>query len=119
VRSGRRAGFTYRACYDAQAGYPQWPREYGRGKHLYFYDNHPRYGFAGVRRQTWFPYGIQIALHGREWLRRALDRERIAYVVHGHKFLHVADYERAQRLPAWQNDARWASPARTASCSSR
>ena len=72
-------------------------------------DTRPPYGFASVRRQTWFPYGIQIALNGREWLRRALDQERIAYVLHGNKFLHIADYDRAQQLLARQNDARWAS----------
>lgn len=108
VWSSVEAGFTYRACFDAQAGFPQLRREWGRCKHLYFYYDHPRYGFASVRLQTWFPYGIQIALNGREWLRRALDKERIAYVVHGNKFLHVADYDRAQRLLARQNDARWA-----------
>jgi hypothetical protein len=102
------AGSTYRACYDAQAGFPQLRKEYGRHKHLYFYYDHSQYGFASVRLQTWFPYGIQIALNGREWLRRALDKHRIAYVVHGNKFLHIADYDRAQRLLAAQNDARWA-----------
>lgn len=107
VWSSVEAGFTYRACCDAQAGYPQLRREWGRCKHLYFYYDPPRYGFASVRLQTWFPYGIQIALNGREWLRCALDRDRIAYVVHGNKFLHVADYDRAQRLLARQNDARW------------
>jgi len=108
VWSSVEAGFSYRACYDAQAGFPQLRREFGRCKHLYFYYDHPRYGFASVRLQTWFPYGIQIALNGREWLRRALDQRRIAYVVHGNKFLHVADYSRAQRLLDAQNDARWA-----------
>jgi hypothetical protein len=108
VWSSVEAGFSYRACYDAQAGFPQLRREFGRCKHLYFYYDHPRYGFASVRLQTWFPYGIQIALNGREWLRRTLDRQGIAYVVHGNKFLHVADYARAQRLLAMQNDTRWA-----------
>jgi hypothetical protein len=108
VWSSVEAGFTYRACYDAQAGFPQLRREYGRHKHLYFYYDHPQYGFASVRLQTWFPYGIQIALNGREWLRRALDKHRIAYVVHGNKFLHIADYSQAQRLLAAQSDARWA-----------
>jgi hypothetical protein len=108
VWSSVEAGSTYRACYDAQAGFPQLRREFGRCKHLYFYYDHPQYGFASVRLQTWFPYGIQIALNGREWLRRDLDKHHIAYVVHGNKFLHVADYGRAQRLLAAQNDARWA-----------
>jgi hypothetical protein len=108
VWSSVEAGSTYRACYDAQAGFPQLRREFGRCKHLYFYYDHPQYGFASVRLQTWFPYGIQIALNGREWLRRDLDRHGIAHVVHGNKFLHIADYGQAQRLLTAQNDARWA-----------
>lgn len=108
VWSSVEAGSTYRACYDAKAGFPQLRKEYGRCKHLYFYYDHPEHGFASVRLQTWFPYGIQIALNGREWLRRALDKHRMAYVVHGNKFLHIADYARAQQLLAAQNDARWA-----------
>lgn len=107
VWSSTEAGCTYRACYDAEAGFPQLRREFGRHKHLYFYYDHPQYGFASVRLQTWFPYGIQIALNGREWLRRTLDQHRIAYVVHGNKFLHIADYDQAQRLLAAQSDARW------------
>ena len=63
---------TYKAHYDAQAGFPQLRSEYSRCKHLYFYYDHADYGFLSVRLQTWFPYGIQIALNGREWLRRAL-----------------------------------------------
>ena len=55
VWSSVEAGFTYRACYDTQAGHPQLRREFGRCKHLYFYYDHPRYGFASVRLQTWFP----------------------------------------------------------------
>ena len=99
---------TYKAHYDAQAGFPQLRSEYSRCKHLYFYYDHADYGFLSVRLQTWFPYGIQIALNGREWLRRALDKQRIPFVLHGNKFLHIADYARAQKLLAAQSDARWA-----------
>jgi hypothetical protein len=98
---------TYRAHYDAQAGFPQLRRDFARCKHLYFYYDHPLYGFLSVRVQTWFPYGIQIALNGREWLRRSLDKERIDFVLHGNKFLHMADYARAQKLLDAQTDARW------------
>ena len=98
---------TYRARYDAQAGFPQLRSEYSRCKHLYFYYDHADYGFLSVRLQTWFPYGIQIALNGREWLRRSLDKHNIPFVLHGNKFLHIADYLRAQKLLAAQSDARW------------
>lgn len=98
---------TYRAHYDATAGFPQLRHTSSRCKHLYFYYDHPQYGFMSVRLQTWFPYGIQIALNGREWLRRAMDKQRLDYVVHGNKFLHIADYSEAQKLLNSQTDARW------------
>lgn len=98
---------TYRARFDAQAGFPQLRNDFSRCKHLYFYYDHADYGFMSVRLQTWFPYGIQIALNGREWLRRSLDKEHVKYVIHGNKFLHIADYKRAQQLLEMQTDARW------------
>ena len=80
---------TYRSTYDAIAGYPQLRSDHSRCKHLYFYYDHPDYGFMSIRLQTWAPYGIQIALNGREWLHRLLDKEKSAYVIHGNKFLHL------------------------------
>ena len=99
---------TYRACYDAKAGFPQLRSEYSRCKHLYFYYDHADYGFMSIRLQTWFPYGIQIALNGREWLRRCLDKRAVDYVLHGNKFLHIADYRQAQKGLDAQTDTRWA-----------
>jgi len=98
---------TYRAHYDATAGYPQLRFGYSRCKHLYFYYDHADFGFMSIRLQTWFPYGIQIALNGREWLRRSLEKEGIEFVVHGNKFLHIGDYKRAQELLNTQIDTRW------------
>jgi len=98
---------TFRACYDAKAGFPQLRHLFSRCKHLYFYYDHPLYGFMSVRLQTWFPYGIQIALNGREWLRRSLEKRKIEFIVHGNKFLHIADYRQAQKLLSAQLDSRW------------
>lgn len=98
---------TYRSTYDAIAGYPQLRFDNSRCKHLYFYYDHPNYGFMSIRLQTWAPYGIQIALNGREWLRRSLDKEKSAYVIHGNKFLHLENYDLAQRLLDSQLDTRW------------
>ena len=50
---------------------------------------------------------IQIALNGREWLRRALDKEGCRYLIAGNKFLHIDDYALAQRLLDQQLDTRW------------
>jgi hypothetical protein len=60
-----------------------------------------------VRLQTWAPYEVQIALNGREWLKRLLDKSGVKYVLDGNKFLDIEDFEFAQRLLESQLDTRW------------
>lgn len=101
------AGSTYRATFDRVAGFPQLRMDNTRCKHLYFYYDHPIYGFMSVRLQTWFPFSIQIAVNGREWLRRSLDTAGCAYLRHDNKFLALADYPLARQLLNKQLDTRW------------
>lgn len=98
---------TYRSTFDETAGYPSLQHTDSRCKHLYFYYDHPDYGFMSIRLQTWAPYGIQIAINGREWLRRSLDKEKCKYIVDGNKFFHIDDYELAQVLLDSQLDTNW------------
>ena len=107
VWSALESCWSYRAQYSAQAGHPLLRKEPMKCKHLYFYFDHPRYGFMNIRLQTWFPYHIQMALNGREWLRRSLEKAGSDFVVRGNKFLHLDDYGRAQRLLDRQLDTRW------------
>jgi len=100
-------GSSYRAVYCAEAGFPQLRHYQVQCKHLYFYFDDSEYGFMNIRLQTWFPYHIQICLNGREWLRRELEQEGINVFVHGNKFLHIADYQKAQQLLDKQLDARF------------
>ena len=89
---------TFRAAFDPGAGRPRLRPDSSKCKHLYFYHNHAEFGFMSVRLQTWFPYGIQIALNGREWLRRGLELQGVAHTADGNKFLSVRDFAAAQRL---------------------
>jgi hypothetical protein len=89
---------TFRSTYDANSNYPFLRGEKSKCKHLYYYFDDPVYGFMSVRLQTWAPYEIQVALNGREWLRRSLDASGCGYAVEGNKFLHIDDYDLAQRL---------------------
>ena len=98
---------TYKAVFDKQASFPQLKKTESRCKHLYFYYDHPDLGFMSIRLQTWAPFEIQIALNGREWLRRLLDKECVRYIMQGNKFLHIDDYEIAQQLMDTQLDTRW------------
>ena len=99
--------YSYKARYCAKSGFPQLRGEWTKCKHLYFYFDHQDFGFMNIRLQTWFPYHIQLALNGREWLRRSLEREHCDFVAKGNKFLHIGDYVLAQRLLDQQLDTRW------------
>jgi hypothetical protein len=89
---------TFRSAYDPQKTYPSLRSEWSKCKHLYYYFDNLVYGFMSVRQQTWAPYEIQVALNGREWLRRSLDAAGCGYIVNGNKFLHIDDYGLAQAL---------------------
>jgi hypothetical protein len=89
---------TYKSTYDTTSTYPLLKFGRSKCKHLYFYFDDPVYGFMSVRLQTWAPYEIQVALNGREWLRRSLDKAGCGYFADRNKFLHIDDYELAQRL---------------------
>lgn len=92
------AGQSYRACFDRAKGFPQLRWEEVRCKHLYLYLDHEDFGFCDLRIQTWFPFQVQFAFNGREWLRRQLDGAGIAYRRSGNKFLEIANPQVAQRL---------------------
>jgi len=98
---------SFKAVYNAKAGYPQITFNQTRCKHLYMYFDHPAFGFMSIRIQTWAPYDIQIAMNGREWLRRLLDEAGVEYYRVGNKFFHIEDYEKAQQLMNTQLDTRW------------
>ena len=98
---------TFKAVYDANAGFPQLKSHNSRCKHLYFYYDHADYGFMSIRLQTWAPYEIQIALNGREWLKRSLDKAGSKYILAGNKFLDLEDFKLAQTLLNSQLDTRW------------
>ena len=98
---------TFKAVYDKGAGYPKIKANQSRCKHIYFYFDHEDYGFMSIRLQTWAPYEIQIAMNGREWLKRSLDKAGVKYVLDGNKFLDIEDYEYAQQLLDSQLDTRW------------
>lgn len=98
---------SFKAKFCAQAGYPRLHKVWTKCKHLYFYYDHPQYGFMNIRLQTWFPYHVQICLNGREWLRRQLEDADVDFVSRRNKFFHIDDYALAQQLLDRQLDTRW------------
>jgi hypothetical protein len=45
-------------------------------------------------------------LNGREWLRRSLEQNKIDFLAHSNKLLHISDYQEAQYFLNKQLDAR-------------
>ena len=78
-----------------------------RCKHLYVYLDHESYGFMSIRIQTWFPYRIQIAMNGREWLARQLEKAGIGYERQGNKILQVERFDAMQPLLDQQLRTNW------------
>lgn len=107
VWSALESCWSYKACFSKEAGYPQLRRCTTKCKHLYFYLLHPEYGFMQLRLQTWFPYHVQVAMNGREWLGRGLRSAGVDFVAKGNKFLDIGDWEAAQGLLDAQLDTRW------------
>jgi hypothetical protein len=75
--------------------------------HLYFYFDHPTFGFMHLRLQTWFPFRVDVCLNGRHWLGKQLDQAGVAYQKKENTFLRVADLERAQALLDQQLHTDW------------
>jgi hypothetical protein len=107
VWSALESCLSFKARFSAAQGFPQIQREWTKCKHLYFYFDHADYGFLNVRLQTWFPYHLQIAMNGREWLRRSLEKAGIGFARCENKFLHIDDMAAAQRDLRAQLDVRW------------
>jgi hypothetical protein len=98
---------TYKATFDGALGFPQLKSRLSRCKHLYYYFDHKDYGFMSVRLQTWAPFEIQIALNGREWLKRQLAKSGVSYALEGNKFLGIDDFGIAQKLLNAQVGTMW------------
>jgi hypothetical protein len=75
---------------------------------LYQYQNHAELGWMHARIQTWFPFNIQIALNGREWLSRQMRKAGIRYRQQGNCFVWIEDYGQAQALLNRQRETDWA-----------
>ncbi len=100
---------TFKARFSPEQTFPAMKRASTKCKHLYYYLDHKDFGFMNIRLQTWFPFNIQIAMNGREWLKRSLEREGICFDAHKNKFLHIDDMEKAQHLMSTQLDTVWPS----------
>ena len=79
----------------------------GKCMHLYFYEQHPVFGFMHMRLQTWFPFQIEICLNGREWLARQMQKKGMNYQRQDNYFAWIAEVAKAQALLDQQPQIQW------------
>jgi hypothetical protein len=61
---------SFRVVGNPQTKHLQIKVEARKCSHLYFYFDHPKFGFMHLRLQTWFPFQVNVCLNGRHWLGR-------------------------------------------------
>jgi len=60
-----------------------------------------------LRFQTWFPFGIQIYINGKEYLKKQLRKENIDFKNYDNSITWVADIERAQQISDKFHEKKW------------
>ena len=65
---------------------------------IYYYFMHRELGLIHVRIQTWFPFVIQIAVNGHEWLAIQMRRQHMAFEQLDNAFIKITDPHKAQQL---------------------
>jgi hypothetical protein len=98
---------TYRVYGNRESRKLELRLEWGKCSHLYFYVQHPRWGFLHLRLQTWFPFLIQICLNGHEWLARQMDQAGLRYRRADNRFTWIEDVAQAQALMDQQLRTDW------------
>lgn len=91
--------------YEMRAGMPVLKDS--KCMHLYFYYQHPVFGFMHLRLQTWFPFQIELCLNGREWLAQQLNRAKSPYQRQDNYFAWIKDLPKAQELMERQLQTQW------------
>jgi hypothetical protein len=66
--------------------------------YYYFYYLDKEFGFMHVKLQSWFPFKMQVYIHGREYLSKQLDLAGIPYKRYDNCFIEIADIENAQEI---------------------
>ena len=82
-------------------------RELRKHLHYYLYYIDEEFGWMHVRIQTWFPFSIQIYINGREYLKRSLDKQGIAYEAYNNSITWVEDIDKAQAISDNLINKKW------------
>lgn len=75
----------------------------------YFYYLDREFGWMHVKLQTWFPFGIQIYINGREYVAKQLDKESIKYSRYDNCFTDIENLSRAVEIAGNIESKDWSN----------
>ena len=75
--------------------------------HYYFYYMDKDFGLMHIRFQTWFSFGLQIYINGREYLKKQLDKANIKYKSYDNSITWVEDIAKAQAISDKFHEKKW------------
>ncbi len=82
-------------------------KQFRKCLHYYLYYEDKDFGFMHIRFQTWFPFGIQIYINGKEYLKKQLRKEEIDFKSYDNSITWVSDIERAQQISDKFCEKKW------------
>ena len=91
---------AYRPWHDKQTGKTYVKATQGKCLHYYFYFIDEDLGLCYLRVPTWCPFRLQFYFNGHNWLANQLQQHGIDFELQDNAFLHLADFDLANRLAA-------------------
>ena len=93
--------------YNKASGKLEKKISYRKCLHYYFYYMDRDFGLMHIRFQTWFTFGLQIYINGREYLKKQLEKQDIKYRSYDNSITWVEDIEKAQAISDKFQEKKW------------
>ncbi len=82
-------------------------KQFRKCLHYYLYCEDKDFWFIHILFQTWFPFGVQIYINGKGYLKKQLRREGINFKGYDNSITWVSDIERAQQISSRFYEKKW------------
>jgi hypothetical protein len=79
-------------------GRPSLVRARRQQRVLYSYFLDPELGLIHIRLTTWFPFTVQVCVHGHSWLAQQLLKRRLGFTQRDNAFISLDDPQATQKL---------------------
>ena len=98
IFSAMEACNTYRPWHDKVSGRTFFKFDTSKCLHYYFYFIDRDLGLCYMRVPTWCPFRLQFYMNGHNLLASKLRKKNIEYEMLDNAFIHISDFEMAQKL---------------------